>query len=511
MHAAIAPPVLNAGTPLLPPNFEQPNPELASSPAYQPFANRASPTPRAQLMAAPPAGLPPPVSSTALAMGSTTPVFANLPPHAVQENDVFLPAPALSASHGCGQQDALAFADRGEALLSLEELSRQLPLGQQTGGSAYPLNASESCSSFATSPSWAMSSRASLASSQSKCSIPLDRAGTLLSGTAHPHLRSQELSRVLGGKARVSPAAGRASMASVPLSGGGAYRPDVQGHLEHDRGKMRVKLDVRLESDLVVEGGRLVGSLVLKIPKESDKRGLIRLSQPKVRVVGFEELLGQETRHLFYHQATVVTGEEDNFYLHGSPSMSPGPRAMPTGSALYASAMDDEGFFAAREGEHVIPFSLEVPVGKGAKGVYYGKHASIRYIAIASVKVKSGEKDPGSIAHFYRQVELYPYLNPAAVLASAPQPIQASASKSLFMGGPGKVYLSAYLHRPAWVAGQRVYIRVKIQNETDKKVCGLRPSCLRLLTNHPDQGCDSVARPHCHSLSATGGLGHCPA
>lgn len=75
-----------------------------------------------------------------------------------------------------------------------------------------------------------------------------------------------------------------------------------------------------------------------------------------------------------------------------------------------------------------------------------------------------------SIAHFYRHVELYPYLNPAVVLSSAARPLQATASKGLFLGGSGKVRLTASLHRSTWVAGQRVYVNVAVHNETSKKV-----------------------------------------
>jgi hypothetical protein len=38
------------------------------------------------------------------------------------------------------------------------------------------------------------------------------------------------------------------------------------------------------------------------------------------------------------------------------------------------------------------------------------------------------------------------------------------------MGGSGKVNLSAKMHRATWVAGQRCYVDVRVENESSKKV-----------------------------------------
>lgn len=38
------------------------------------------------------------------------------------------------------------------------------------------------------------------------------------------------------------------------------------------------------------------------------------------------------------------------------------------------------------------------------------------------------------------------------------------------MGGSGKVNLSAKMHRANWVAGQRCYVEVRVENESSKKV-----------------------------------------
>jgi hypothetical protein len=92
---------------------------------------------------------------------------------------------------------------------------------------------------------------------------------------------------------------------------------------------------------------------------------------------------------------------------------------------------------------------------------------------IRSLKLKSASGDDRSIAHFYRHVDIYPYFNPAMALASALTPLKNSADKSIFMGGSGKVHLTATMHRGTWVAGQRCYVDVCVQNETSKKVCSI--------------------------------------
>lgn len=87
-----------------------------------------------------------------------------------------------------------------------------------------------------------------------------------------------------------------------------------------------------------------------------------------------------------------------------------------------------------------------------------------------SVKLKSKTGGDRSIAHFYRNIDVFPYLSPAAVLKPSPLPISAEACNSVFMGGSGKIKLSARLHRSSWVAGTRCYVEVSVLNETSKKV-----------------------------------------
>lgn len=100
------------------------------------------------------------------------------------------------------------------------------------------------------------------------------------------------------------------------------------------------------------------------------------------------ELLNDDTRHIFYHHATVIDGDRsagapsEAYVLHGSPNLSsPDYQGRPL-LPCFASTPDQEGFCRGKEGVHSIPFAVEIPIGKGAKGSYRGKHAVVRYIVI---------------------------------------------------------------------------------------------------------------------------------
>ena len=84
-----------------------------------------------------------------------------------------------------------------------------------------------------------------------------------------------------------------------------------------------------------------------------------------------------------------------------------------------------------------------------------------------------------SIAHFYRTCEVWPRLDPDRILVPAPRPLRATISKSFFMGGDGKLTLTASLIRLYWVAGQRCFVHLNIQNATKKLVTSVTLSLLR--------------------------------
>ncbi|WFC98427.1 hypothetical protein MYAM1_001154 [Malassezia yamatoensis] len=230
--------------------------------------------------------------------------------------------------------------------------------------------------------------------------------------------------------------------------------------LERDH---RVGIEIFLEEDRAVEGGCIQGCIRLRIPKHTSPHTAMLLAQPRVRLIGFEAIPEEDTRHLFYHHASVIDGDRSNdgpsepYVLHGSPAMtqplSPAEPPLP----CYASLPDSDGFYLGKEGIHVLPFTLQLPIARAVKGSYRSEQAEIGYIAIASVRVRSFSEQQGGIANCFQKIDLFPYLNPNEVLASALHPLLEQASDA-------QVRLAAALHRETWVAGQRVYFDMSVLN-----------------------------------------------
>lgn len=230
--------------------------------------------------------------------------------------------------------------------------------------------------------------------------------------------------------------------------------------LERDH---RVGIEIFLEEGRAVEGGCLQGCIRLRLPAHTSPETAMLLAQPRVRLIGYETLPGEEVRHVFYHHASVIDGDRsidgpsEPYVLHGSPAMSQPQGSIQPLLPCYASLPDADGFYLGKGGTHVLPFTLQLPMARGAKGSYRSEQAEIGYIAIASVRVRSFGEQQGGIAHCFQKMELYPYLNPTEVLASAMRPIVEQASDA-------QVRLAAALHRETWVAGQRVYFDVSALN-----------------------------------------------
>jgi hypothetical protein len=87
-----------------------------------------------------------------------------------------------------------------------------------------------------------------------------------------------------------------------------------------------------------------------------------------------------------------------------------------------------------------------------------------------------------SVAHFYRECEIWPRLDPTTTLQSAARPIQVTASKSLFLGGSGTVKFTASLHRLHWVSGQRCFVKALVLNNTTRTLKSFTLALIRRTT-----------------------------
>ncbi|KAF9502365.1 hypothetical protein BDN71DRAFT_35009 [Pleurotus eryngii] len=290
----------------------------------------------------------------------------------------------------------------------------------------------------------------------------LSRHGTLLSTGAPSGRNAAELNCLLGD----SSAKLRAGALLLPQPGPGQITRHDLTALEQAKPRARVEVDIILGSDACVEGTVLTGRILVNIRNRLTKESVIMIGGGKLRLIGFESISNEHTRHMFYQC--------------GSPLS-----AISKGSdAMYGSKLDQEGFGLAREGNYILPFSLPIPLdgefGK-PKGPFTNSGIAVRYIAMISLKVKDICTSKRSITHFYRYCIVWPRLNPSAVLAPSIKPLRSSVSKGLFMGGNGKVELTASLHRPSWVAGQQCCVCISIVNYTNKRIKRISISLVRLV------------------------------
>lgn len=109
-------------------------------------------------------------------------------------------------------------------------------------------------------------------------------------------------------------------------------------------------------------------------------------------------------------------------------------------------------------------------------------HGRTRLIPFSTTKVKDTETGKVSVAHFYRECEVWPRLDPTMTLQSAPRPIQVTASKSLFLGGSGTVKFTAALHRLYWVSGQRCFVKAIVSNNTARTLKSFNLTLIRRVT-----------------------------
>lgn len=118
-------------------------------------------------------------------------------------------------------------------------------------------------------------------------------------------------------------------------------------------------------------------------------------------------------------------------------------------------------------------------------------NAAIKYILLVSFRVRDDSDNASgldkhadllnpkiSIAHFYRNVELWPSYGPMALhFAEQVHPtlgqagtVSSRTAQGLLFGGSGMLHLTAVLHRKVWVAGQKCTVYVGVWNETKKFV-----------------------------------------
>lgn len=309
--------------------------------------------------------------------------------------------------------------------------------------------------------------------------VGLSTSDTLLQISAPPHKSTSELRILLGNSAfRLKRNASVIPPTSFHRAAGTgalsiAENDDVSPEalaLEKAKPRARVELDIVLESETCVQGSALKGYITIHVRKNANKKqnSPILLSKAKVRVVGYEAIPYGNTRCTFYQCTALLS--------HVAPAWD----------SVLASPPDKDGWAEAKEGIHMLPFSHTLPadgtcgIAKGTLDIHSG--VALRYFAMASLRLKDPETSAESVAHFYRSCEIWPSLLFSTKLSPAPRPLVGEAARTVFMGGNGKVRLSAALHRLYWVAGQRCVVHLRVVNESKKTVKGASITLVRTTT-----------------------------
>ncbi|KAH8102559.1 hypothetical protein BXZ70DRAFT_929051 [Cristinia sonorae] len=317
--------------------------------------------------------------------------------------------------------------------------------------------------------------------------ISLPSHDTLLNiGRSHSR-NAAELKALLGNSnARLKPNA--VVLPTSNTAGNRKQRRNQAVSLEQAKPRSRVELDIILETDSFVQGGYMRGQIKVRIRKQNRKEAPILLSEGKLRVVGFESIPNEDDTFTFYQCTAPLSTITD------------------ASRGLYDAPLESDGFAQAVEGVHVLPFAMELPLDSSfgtAKGVFsLSSGVSVRYVAMVSMKVRDADSGKRSIAHFYRNCEIWPLLDPSSILSIAPRPLQASTAKSFaFLSAhEHKAKLTAQLHRLNWIAGQRCHVKVLVQNETRKVVKSCTLTLVRTTTVFkPKPMLDADARDSLHS------------
>jgi hypothetical protein len=142
--------------------------------------------------------------------------------------------------------------------------------------------------------------------------------------------------------------------------------------LERAIPRPRVKLNLQLANDTIVQGQSISGHLVVHVRNPDQAELPVLLANNKLRVVGFEYLADSPTFHVFFHYSCPFN------------ELSYASEQIFSESFDYA---DQEGYREAREGLHVLPFEMMLPVdscfGKPKGGIDVPGGAVVRYIIMA--------------------------------------------------------------------------------------------------------------------------------
>ena len=200
--------------------------------------------------------------------------------------------------------------------------------------------------------------------------LALNRDDTLLSLDATPARNAAELKSLLGNNhSRLRPGAAVLPPPSpLPHKLANTSGTSATIALEQAKPRARVEVDIILESDTCVQGNYLKGRVKVHVRTGLKTEPPVWLAKGKVRIIGYE---------------CINDNDRQTFYQCTAPLST---ATTPT-DTLYTSGPDDEGYSEAKEGVHVFPFAVWLPlddscgIARGVVQIQSG--ATVRYIAMA--------------------------------------------------------------------------------------------------------------------------------
>jgi hypothetical protein len=151
-------------------------------------------------------------------------------------------------------------------------------------------------------------------------------------------------------------------------------RPDNLTTLERAKVRPRVELDIQLAGDTFVQGQCVSGHLVVHVRGHRRAETPVLLANNTLRVIGFEYLTDSPTFHVFFH----FSRRFDDISYASEQIFSECP-----------DYIDEEGYREAKEGLHVLPFEMELPMDSRfgqPKGNINTPGVAMRYIIMAYVR-----------------------------------------------------------------------------------------------------------------------------
>ncbi|KAF9182115.1 hypothetical protein BGZ51_004958 [Haplosporangium sp. Z 767] len=243
-----------------------------------------------------------------------------------------------------------------------------------------------------------------------------------------------------------------AAASALTLANNIAFRPMTTQPAKCSKLKVRIYFD----STIFQAGGNLFGRM--EIIATSSRS--LKLGEIAVELAAYEEISTKEF--------TATQSFLSSRLCFQGPSIPP--------SNAVHGPCDEDGFWMAKKGKTTFPFAFQLPLDCPSSLVF-GQTASLRYVVTGLVQVFYHGKDETILKSKEAfVVEAWDGYNPDYRL-----PVKASNSTKLFWGGSGSLTLEAKLSEGLHSAGGNLTVEVKVKNNTNRKVQGIRLGVSRRL------------------------------